>query len=65
MFGASCRERNGGGVILNVIYDVRERTSLVEGSWTAVGSVAGDGTEKSWAPTNAQVVNRYRRVQAR
>jgi hypothetical protein len=65
MFGASCRERNGGGVILGVTYDVRERASLVEGSWTTVGSVAGGGTEKSWAPTSAPAVNTYWQLQVR
>jgi hypothetical protein len=48
-----------------VSYDVRERTSLTEGDWTTVESVAGDGSELSWAPSSAPTVNTYWQLMAR
>jgi len=48
-----------------VTYDVRERTSLTDAGWTVVGSVTGDGTEKSWAPSSAPTANTYWQLLAR
>jgi hypothetical protein len=48
-----------------VTYDVRERTSLTDAGWTIVGSVTGDGAEKSWAPAGAPTANTYWQLLAR
>jgi hypothetical protein len=48
-----------------VNYDVRERTILTEGDWTTLESVAGDGTQKSWAPSIAPTESTYWQLLAR